>query len=117
LYTEYVDDIGISAKQQEDIDEMVARLQKKGFELTREGTFSEFLGIKLEKNPDNGSINMTQKGLISKIIEATGMTGCNPNWTSASTTPIGSDPDGEPMDESWNYQSSVGMLLYLTTNT
>ncbi len=92
----YVDDVGIAAKRQEDVDAMVARLRKKGFELTREGSFSEFLGIKFDKLAD-GSINMTQKGLINKIIENAGMTDCNPNWTPASTTPLGSDPDGEPM--------------------
>jgi hypothetical protein len=113
----YVDDVGISAKRKQDVDEMVERLRKKGFELTREGTFSEFLGIKFEKNSDDGSINMTQKGLINKIIETAGMTDCNPNWTPASTTPLGTDPDGEPMDELWNYRSIIGMLLYLTTNT
>jgi hypothetical protein len=112
----YVDDVGIAAKRQEDVDEMVALLREKGFDLTREGSFSEFLGIKFDKLND-GSINMTQKGLINKIIEAAGMTDCNPNWTPASTTPLGSDPDGEPMDEPWNYRSIIGMLLYLTTNT
>ena len=46
------------------------------------------------------------------------MTDSNPNWTSASSTPLGSNPDGEPtMDEPWNYHSIIGMLLYLTTNT
>ena len=85
--------------------------------LTREGSFSEFLGIKFGKIPD-GAINMTQKRLIQKIIEAAGMTDCNPNWTPASITPLGSDPDGERMDVPWNYRSIiVGMLLYLTTNT
>jgi hypothetical protein len=79
----YVDDVGISAKRKEDVDDMVARLRNKGFELTREGTFSEFLGIKFEKDSTNGSVNMTQKGLIAKIIEAAGMTDCNPNWTPA----------------------------------
>ena len=113
----YVDDVGISAKRMEDVDEMVERLRKQGFELTREGSFSEFLGIKFEKNSEDGSINMTQTGLISKIIETAGMVDCNPNWTPASTTPLGSDPDGEPMDEVWNYRSIIGMLLYLTTNT
>jgi hypothetical protein len=71
--------VGISAKHKEDLDEMVARLEKKGFVLTREGSFSAFLGIKFEKNPDDGSINMTQKGLIRKIIDTAGMTDCNPN--------------------------------------
>jgi hypothetical protein len=60
---------------------------------------------------------MTQKGLINRIIETAGMADCNPNWTHASTTPLDSDPDGEPMDEIWNYRSIIGMLLYLTTNT
>ena len=41
-----VDDVGIAAKAKEDVDEMVKRLRKKkGHELTREGSFSEFLGI------------------------------------------------------------------------
>jgi hypothetical protein len=113
----YVNDVGISAKRKQDVNEMVERLRKKGFELTREGSFSEFLGIKFEKNAEDGSINMTQKGLINKIIETAGMTDCNPNWTPASTAPLGVDPHGEPVDEIWNYRSIMGMLLHLTTNT
>ena len=112
----YVDDIGISAKRKQDVDEMVERLKKRGFELTCEGSFSEFLDIKFEKMPD-GAINITQKGLIQKIIKIAGMSDCNPNWTPASTTPLGTDPKGEPMDKLWNYRSIIGMLLYLTTNT
>jgi hypothetical protein len=113
----YVDDVGIAAKYQKDVDSLVQRLMDQGFKLTREGTFSEFLGIKFEKNLEDNSINMTQKGLIKKIIATAGMNDCNPNWTPASTTPLGIDPDGEPMDEEWSYRSIVGMLLYLTTNT
>jgi hypothetical protein len=113
----YVDDVGIAAKHKKDVDSLVQRLEDQGFKLTREGTFSEFLGIKFEKNSDDNSINMTQKGLIKKIIDTAGMNDCNPNWTPASTTPLGIDPDGEPMDEEWSYRSIVGMLLYLTTNT
>jgi hypothetical protein len=30
---------------------------------------------------------------------------------------LGSDPEGEPMQEAWSYPSIVGMLLYLCTNT
>jgi hypothetical protein len=113
----YVDDVGIAAKNKRDVDSLVQRLMDQGFKLTREGTFSEFLGIKFEKNSEDNSINMTQKGLIKKIIATAGMNDCNHNWTPASTTPLGIDPDGEPMNEEWSYRSIVGMLLYLTTNT
>ena len=52
----YVDDVGIAAKDPDDVDLLVQRLKDKGFKLTREGTFSEFLGIKFEKNPIDNSI-------------------------------------------------------------
>jgi len=84
--------------------------------LEKEGDLTSFLGIKYTKN-DNGSFTLTQSGLIQKILVATNMTDCNPNWTPASPTPVGKDPDGEPHDDEWSYPSVVGMLLYLSTNT
>ena len=45
------------------------------------------------------------------------MTDCNPNSVPAVHTPLGTDKDGEPMNEKWNYRSICGMLLYLSTNT
>ena len=72
--------------------------------------------IKFEKLSD-GTIKLTQGGLINKIIAATGMEESRPNLLPASTTTLGSDPDGELMTETWSYPSIVGMLLYLSTNT
>ena len=112
----YVDDAGIAAPTMEAIDALVARLQKKGFKLTTEGSFSEFLGVKFNNNPD-GSVTMTQKGLIDKIIKTTGMEDCHGNWTPASQLALGSDPEGERMHEEWHYSSVVGMMIYLCTNT
>ena len=43
-----------------------------GFELTQEGTFKEFLGIKFDYKND-GTIECTQKGLIKKTLQAAGM--------------------------------------------
>jgi hypothetical protein len=85
--------------------------------LTKEGTFSEFLGIKFTENKDAGTIMLTQKGLIKKIISTTNLENCNPNWTPAATSALGMDPDGKLMTEEWSYPSIVGMLLYLSTNT
>jgi hypothetical protein len=89
----------------------------KDITLTKEGFFSEFLDIKFSENKDAGTITSTQKGLIKKIISATNMENCNPNWTPAATSALGMDPDGELMTEEWSYPSIVGMLLYLSTNT
>ena len=111
------DDAGLGSKRKEDADNLVQQLLDRGFELTREGTFSEFLGIKFDKDKLAGTITLTQQGLIQKIVDTTGMQDCNPNWTPASPMALGSDPDGETMREAWLYSSIVGMLLYLLTNT
>jgi hypothetical protein len=112
----YVNDLGLQAPSTSILDALINSLESKGFELTCEGTFTEYLGIKYDYNHD-GSITMTQTGIIQKIIDASRMTECNPNRTPTTREVLGTDPDGEPMDDSWNYHSIVGMLLYLTTNT
>jgi hypothetical protein len=112
-----VDDVGVAAPSSALIDKFVTDLRNRGFELTREGSFSEFLGIKFEEDKEAGTITLTQKGLIKKVILATGLEQCNPNRTPAAAAALGIDPDGEPYQESWNYPSIVGMLLYLATNT
>ena len=82
-----------------------------------EGDFTSYLGIGIDEFED-GSRHMTQKGLIKKVIQTTKMENCNPNWTPAIQLALGSDPDGEPYDQSqFNYASVVGMLLYLSNNT
>ena len=113
----YVDDCGVSARDPADIDRLSADLTQKGFALTREGSFSEFLGIKIAPMGDGTGVHLTQKGLISKIINVTGMQGCNPNHVPATQVALGSDPDGDPMHEIWSYSSVIGMMLYLMMNT
>ena len=112
----YVDDMGVAAEREELIDELISFLHSKGLDLQREGAFQDYLGISFSTLPD-GSTHMTQSGLIKKIIQATGMNQCNPNKTPALKTPLGKDKDGEPMQDSFNYRSIVGMMLYLSGNT
>jgi hypothetical protein len=113
----YVDDSGITAPMIELINEFIDGLKAKGFELTKEGSFSEFLGIKFEEDTSAGSITMTQMGLIKKIIATTKMENCNPNWVPATKEALGIDPECKPMEEDWSYPPIIGMLLYLLTNT
>ena len=116
IVVQYVDDCGISAPTQERIDQFVRGLRDLGLELTQEGSFEEFLGIKFKYNED-GSVECTQKGLINKTIDAAGMSDCNPNSTPTLQTALGTDKEGPAMCESWNYRAICGMLLYLSTNT
>ncbi|KAI2508990.1 hypothetical protein MHU86_5366 [Fragilaria crotonensis] len=113
----YVDDLGIAYRDQNDLDKLFANLEAKGLTFTREGTFTDFLGINFTRDATNGTLTLTQKGLIQKIKEATGMSDSNYNWTPAAQAALGIDPDGSPMTEAWSYRSIVGMLLYLSTNT
>ena len=116
MLVQYVDDMGISAHTQGDIDQFVWELRDEGLTLTQEESFEEFLGIKFEKHPD-GSMEMTQRGLIDKVLEAADMKDCNPNATPSAQAALGADKDGEPITEKWNPRAIVGMLLYLSTNT
>jgi hypothetical protein len=113
----YVDNSGIAFSNQRNLDELFENLDAKGFSFTKEGTFTDFLGINFVKDPKDGTLTLTQKGLIQKIQEATGMKLNNSNWTPAGQAALGIDPAGPPMQESWSYCSVVGMLIYLSTNT
>jgi hypothetical protein len=114
----YVDDAGISAPDIRIVDTFVLELRRHGFEFTHQVTFSKYLVITFESNDTDGTITMTQNGLTMKIIEATGMQDCNPNWKPASTLALGMmDPDCPPMYKEWNYPSIVGMLLFISSPT
>jgi hypothetical protein len=116
MIVQYVDDCGISAPTQERIDRFVEGLRELSFELTQEGSFEEFLGIKFKFHND-GSIECTQRGLIQKTLQAAGMEDCNGNSTPTFQTTLGANKDSPPMEEKWNYRGICGMLLYLSTNT
>ena len=113
---QYVADCGMSAPTKERIDEFIKGLREYGLELTQEGTFEEFLGIKFDYK-SNGTIECTQKGLIQKVLQTAGMEKCNPNSTPTLQTTLGKHKDAPLMEESWNYRAICGMLLYLSTNT
>ena len=112
----YVDDLGIQAPTKKIADEFIEALRKDGLELTVEGTFTEYLGIKYDKI-DTDTIKMSQEGLIQKIIDATRMKGCNPHPVPTTVEALGTNEGGNYMSDDWNYRSIIGMMLYLSSNT
>jgi hypothetical protein len=67
----FVHDCGISSSANNITNEFIKALREKGFELHKEGSFTEFLGaVPLDPQQD-GSMHMYQSGLITKILQAT----------------------------------------------
>ncbi len=113
----YCDDLGLGSASPEIADKFIKQIKELGFELTVESSFSEYLGIQIERDDKNKTITMTQPGLTQKIIETTNMEGSHPQATPAKKECLGKDPDGEPFEEEWTLPQVNGMLLYLSCNT
>jgi hypothetical protein len=56
----YVDDLGIAYSNLNNVEDFFANLANMGFEFTREGSFTNFLGIKFEKYEANNTVTLTQ---------------------------------------------------------
>ena len=115
----YVDDVLFWSPKEEYIYEVGQNLRDQGVELEEEGDAAGFLGVDLSRDPETGQIHLTQAGLIKRIVDALGLdsTVVNPRVTPAERKPLVKDEDGEPPQESYNYASIVGMLLYLAGHT
>lgn len=114
----YVDDLLFWSVKEEFIYDVGIKLRDQGVELEEEGDAAGFLGVELSRT-DDGRIHMVQTGLIRKIIETIGLSlsESTPKGTPAERKPLVKDLDGEPPQESFNYASVVGMLLYLSGHT
>ena len=112
-----MDDTLLCARKKEDIDEVLRRLvHDRGMALEVEDSVAGFLGVHIHHDKEKGLIELTQRGLITRIIEALGIEDLPPVKTPA-TEALGSDPEGEPAASMFNYASVVGMMWYIHTNT
>ena len=118
----YVDDTIFTGPNQTQIDKEIKLLgikqpnEESPFEFRDEGELSAFLGIKIEKTKD-GKFNLTRPGLIEKVLVASGMIDSNSNSTPSALEHLGPDEHGESINESWEYASIIGILMYLANNT
>ena len=60
----------------------------------KDSDFADYLGITFHHDTAKGMIEMTQQGLNKKILLATNLQDCNPNWTPAAQACLHSNPDG-----------------------
>ena len=115
----YVDDCLFYPPKEEYIDDLLDRLKNEcKLDLNYEDDVAGFLGV-LMKRHDNGTIEVTQKGLIERVIRALSLdhNASTSTRTPTENTALGSHVDGEPCKEKFSYPSVIGMLMYLTSNS
>jgi Reverse transcriptase (RNA-dependent DNA polymerase) len=108
----YVDDTLFFSSSQSHINQTLEHLRSEGLELNVEDDVAGFLGVHMKRQSD-GSIEMTQTGLIERIIKALGLEQATTRETPAEHGALGSDKDGESGELMFNYKSVIGMLGYL----
>jgi hypothetical protein len=116
----YVDDTLFFGPDLKAIEQVITELEGLGYGLTREegdeSTAFAFLGVSITPDPVTKLLKLTQKGLIKKVLEATGMSDCRTRGSPTLITPLGTDAAGPHRKETWNYASIIGMLMYLSSN-
>jgi hypothetical protein len=115
----YVDDLLLYARDERQIDDLIAKLKEDKIWIRKEGSTEGFLGVDISPTSSNGAFTLTQAGLTTRVIEALGL---HAEWTGSKETPadvtaLPKDQNGTPADPLVPYASVVGMLLYLSGHT
>lgn len=84
---------------------------------TEETDVFAFLGVEVVRKDNTGEITLIQEGLTDKIFKTTGMGEANQKHTPAEASPLGTNSEGDTMEDDWSYPSVIGMLLYLSSNS
>jgi hypothetical protein len=112
----YVDDTLFYSPRPEYIDEVIQKLRDEDMDLEEEEDVAGFLGIHIERK-SNGTIKLTQSGLIKRIVDTLNLHNQHAKLTPAAADPLVMDADGDPPDGTYSYASVVGMLQYLQAHS
>ncbi|GFH50753.1 hypothetical protein CTEN210_07229 [Chaetoceros tenuissimus] len=118
----YVDDCLFWAKDRAMIDAVIDKIKEK-MTLEVEDSVDGFLGIKVERKPNEDGveeIHLTQAGLINRVIVALGLDSESSHGTkipAEANKPLPKDSEGDPYYQGFNYPSVVGMMMYLCNNS
>jgi hypothetical protein len=109
----YVDDALFVYKSPEEVDILTKKMKNLGMLFNEESDVAGYLGVLLDRDPDNNTITLRQSGLSQRIVEALHLD----DETSSVKTPADSylpiNEDGESAHQLYNFASIAGMLQYL----
>jgi hypothetical protein len=107
----YVDDLLIYSRTDKPIDSLIEKLKADKIWIRKEDS----VGVDMKELPD-GTLSLTQTGLINRVITALGLHSSNStkkDTPAEPTAPLRKDANGEPANPTIHYASVIGMLLYL----
>ena len=119
----YVDDGIFIGPDSAEIDALIKSLRhdplcRTSFDITDEGQFSDYLGVKVD-HFEGGKSRLSQPHLIQQIISDLGFK-ANTKSESVPAIPnhiLNRDYHGKAFDEPWAYRSVVGKLNFLEKST
>jgi hypothetical protein len=86
--------------------------------LEEEDDVAGFLGVLIQRHPGpNPTIELLQTGLIHRIVDALQISHLPSKRTTAKLGVLGSDPEGDQPNSTFNYASVLGMMGYLQANS
>jgi len=98
------------------IDTLIQNLLQT-FLLEDQGTASDYLGIRITKDPHTKTINISQPSLIESVLQDLHLLTSSKTKDTPSLGILYPDKDGIPRQDSWSYHSVIGKLKYITQNT
>jgi hypothetical protein len=84
------------------------------FEIEDEGAMDDYLGVKIAKNDEDGTFQLTQPHLIDSILEDLRLLNHGKTAFKMTDTPatfenkLHKDMQGQPFDYPWDYHSIIG---------
>jgi Reverse transcriptase (RNA-dependent DNA polymerase) len=114
----YTDDTIVTGPDPKELDQILFDIGS-AFDITSQNAVSEFLGVKIDRQPDSGQFTLTQPHLIKSILKDLGLQdNSHSKDTPALSTKILQRHDtSTPHNEPWHYRGVIGKLNFLEKST
>jgi hypothetical protein len=114
----WTDDLVTVFKDPTEAQRFAEKMQEYGNSTCQQSSSTSFLGMNVERNNRNGTITLTQPGLIAEILQTPSMEIRRQEWRApADMQHLVSNQKSPPMTEAWSYSDVIGKLLQLSINT
>ncbi len=114
----YTDDTIVTGPDEKQIDAAIKDIGTE-FVITSQEKVSDFLGVNIARDENNGSFVLTQQLLIKSILNDLGLKDDSNgrNTPALSSIILREYKESQPYNEKWNYRSVIGKLNYLEKST